>query len=122
MCAIRIGCLLSFNEGSREASGREFDRVFGAEQQHTALSLSLAYARDASTQKLVDFRKRSRDPTDGSFYIFSERGRKIGGGRLSREEQRLTTPFTWCVSVCSGLYDGGFVLGVCLRGSLSGGN
>ena len=70
MCAIRIGCLLSFNEGSREASEREFDRVFGAEQQHTALSLSLAYARDASTQKLVDFRKRSRDPTDVRFIIF----------------------------------------------------
>ena len=84
MCEIRIGCLLPFNEGSREASEREFDRVFGAEQQHTALSLSLAYARDARTQKLVDFRKRSRDPTDCSFYFFfSERGRKIGGPPVS---------------------------------------
>ena len=95
--------------------------MFGAEQQHTALSLSLAYARDAHKSLSIS----ANDPAIRRmvrFIFFSERGRKIGGGWLSRKEQQLTTPFTRCVSVCSVFYDGGFVLGVCVRGSLSGGN
>ena len=121
MCAVRIGCLLSFNEGSREASEREFDRVFGAEQQHTARSLSLAYARDASTQKLVDFRKRSRRAIRRMFVLlfFSERGRKIGGRpALSRRATVDDALVTRCECV-QRFYDGGFVLGVCVRASLA---
>jgi hypothetical protein len=119
VCAIRIGCLLSFNEGSREASEREFDRVFGAEQQHTALSLSLAYARDAHKSLSIS----ANDPAIRRMFVlffFSERGRKIGGVRRSLSSRATFDDAFHAVCECvQRFYDGRFMLGVCAALSLA---